>query len=521
MPNYNLGLSIESVKAITRMFLDIMIMWLLLYYAIKIVRNSSRTIQIFKGIILLLLVDGIAKFLGLSTVVWIADMFVNWGFLAVIIVFQPEIRSILERLGKSNVFSRILSLSGNEKEQLVDELVTATMLLSRDQVGALISLEQVHSLTDYIKTGTTINAVVSAELLTSLFVTTTPLHDGAVIIQGDRIACASAYFPPTNLELPTRYGARHRAAIGISEITDSVTIVVSEETGGVSIAEGGKIISVNRQQLKDYLMRVICGEETELRHSFGTVIPDFQKTIVDEALVADKKADTKFNTSMLSKLAIKKQLEAEEETEKETSSVSTTNSQTSVKEVVVETKVEPLKQIEPKRTGFLGGLFSKKTEHVVENEEKETHHEDEIKMPRRKEMPLPPVVESVVSEESKPLSSTESRLKDLQMQAAMRKQKEQEIRLRWQQEQQRRAEMETMLAKLKESPKDDVVETPSSTEETFNTGKIDLDKIIRFEEDGLGNQLEMLDRAIHQNNTSVSNVLDIKVAEDSRGSDND
>ncbi|MDI9518541.1 MAG: diadenylate cyclase CdaA, partial [Bacillota bacterium] len=257
MSNYNLTFTLEGILSITRMFLDIFIMWLLLYYTIKIIRNNARTSQIFKGIVSILLIDMFAKLLGLKTVEWLADTFVNWGFLAIIIVFQPEIRSLLERLGKTNVFSRITTLSGNEKEKLVDEIVTATMLLSRNQTGALISVEQSHSLNDFVKTGTPINSVVTAELLTSIFVTSTPLHDGAVIIQGDRIACASAYFPSTNLELPSKYGARHRAAIGISEITDSVTIVVSEETGSVSITEAGKIFTVNRRQLKDYLMRVI------------------------------------------------------------------------------------------------------------------------------------------------------------------------------------------------------------------------------------------------------------------------
>ena len=242
-------------------------MWLILYYVLRIVRNNSRTIQIFKGIVFVILADALAKLLGLKTIEYVTDMFINWGFLAIIIIFQPEIRSLLEKMGKSGVFSRITTLTGNEKENLVDQIVTAVMLLSQDQTGALISIEQSHSLEDYVATGTRLNSDVSAELLTSIFVTSTPLHDGAVIIQGDKIACASAYFPPTNLELPSRFGARHRAAIGISEITDAVTIVVSEETGTVSIAQSGKIFHVDRRQLRNFLMRIIVGEVTELRSS--------------------------------------------------------------------------------------------------------------------------------------------------------------------------------------------------------------------------------------------------------------
>ncbi|MCR4950650.1 MAG: diadenylate cyclase CdaA [Solobacterium sp.] len=247
------------------MFLDIFIIWLVIYYILRLVRNNSRTIQIFKGIILVVVIDALAKMLGLKTLEYLMDMFVNWGFLAVIIIFHPEIRSILERIGKSNVFSRITTLTGGEKENLVDNIVTAVMILSKNQTGALISIEQSHSLEDFVATGTRMNSDVTAELLTSIFVTTTPLHDGAVIIQGDKIACASAYFPPTNLDLPSRYGARHRAAIGISEISDAVTIVVSEETGAVSIAESGKLYPVSRNELRNYLLRVICGEITEVR----------------------------------------------------------------------------------------------------------------------------------------------------------------------------------------------------------------------------------------------------------------
>ena len=126
--------------------------------------------------------------------------------------------------------------------------------MSASKTGALISLEQGQDLSDYIKTGTSMNSIVSSELLCSIFQYGTPLHDGAVIIRGVRIACAAAYFPPTTKELPTSYGARHRAAVGISEITDSITIIVSEETGTISIAEAGELKSYTSEELRDYLM---------------------------------------------------------------------------------------------------------------------------------------------------------------------------------------------------------------------------------------------------------------------------
>ena len=264
MSVYSMNLTLANIRSIIVMILDIFVMWLIFYYALRLVRSNSRTIQIFKGIILIVVVDFLAKLLGLKTLQFFTDLFINWGFLAIIIIFQPEIREILERIGKNNVFSRITTLSGDEKENLVDQIVTAVMLLSKDQTGALISIEQSKPLDDFIATGIRLDSDVTAELLTSIFVTSTPLHDGAVIIQGDKIACASAYFPPTSEDVPSRFGARHRAAIGISEITDAVTIVVSEETGIVSIAERGRITPVNREELRKYLMRVICGEVTEV-----------------------------------------------------------------------------------------------------------------------------------------------------------------------------------------------------------------------------------------------------------------
>lgn len=320
MSNYNFTLTMENVRTITVMFLDILAMWFLLYYAIQLIRKSRKTVQIFKGILIVLVIDWGARFLGMLTLEYFANIFVNWGFLAIIIIFQEEIRGLLEGLGKSNVLSRISTLTGDEKENLVDQIVTATMLLSQDQTGALICIEQSHSLDDFIATGTPLNSDVSAELLTSIFVTSTPLHDGAVIIQGDKIACASAYFPPTNLDLPNRYGARHRAAIGISEITDAVTIVVSEETGAVSIAEGGVLTTVNKTQLRNHLLQVICGTETEVTSSRSTRKAAQEDARPRDVIIEDEKpvktvskkegtddSKTGSNTGLLKKLAVRRQ----------------------------------------------------------------------------------------------------------------------------------------------------------------------------------------------------------------------
>ena len=299
MPDYNINLTLQSIWETSRLFIDVLITWFVIYYAIKFVRNNARTIQIFKGIVLILAINGIAKVVGLKTVTYFSDTFINWGFLAVIIIFQPELRGMLERIGKSNAFSRISGLLSNEKEKLVEELYRAVLVLSDEKVGALISIEQSQSMQDYIKTGITINSAVSKELLTSIFITTTPLHDGAVIIQGDKIACASAYFPPTNAELPSRYGARHRAALGISEVTDALTIVVSEETSAISIAEKGKIFSVDEKQLKDYLRRVICNDEIEISDNTRQLSSLF---IIDDPEMEIEKEDETENRNLFTSL---------------------------------------------------------------------------------------------------------------------------------------------------------------------------------------------------------------------------
>ena len=291
MADYNINLTIQNIWEVFRVVIDIGIMWFVIYYAMKAIRNNSRTIQIAKGIIAIIVVNGVAKLLGLSTVTYFTDIFINWGLLACIIIFQPEIRALLEKIGKTNAFSKISSLLSNEKEKLVDQLYDATVTLSKQRVGALIAIEQSQSMQDYIKTGIQVNAEVSKELLCSIFMTTTPLHDGAVIIQGDKVACASAYFPPTNVNLSSRYGARHRAALGIAEVSDCLTIIVSEETSAISIAENSRIFSVDEKQLKEYLRRVICGDSTAIEKNSrrrNSLIEDNGEVIISEDKNAKK-----------------------------------------------------------------------------------------------------------------------------------------------------------------------------------------------------------------------------------------
>ena len=301
MADYNINLTIQNIWEVFRVVIDIGIMWFVFYYSMKAIKNNSRTIQIFKGIIAIVAINGISKLLGLSTVTYFTDIFINWGLLACIIIFQPEIRALLEKIGKSNAFSRISSLLTNEKEKLVDQLYDATIALSKQRIGALIAIEQSQSLQDYIKTGIQVNAEVTKELLCSIFMTTTPLHDGAVIIQGDKVACASAYFPPTNVNLSSRYGARHRAALGIAEVSDCLTIVVSEETSAISIAENGRIFSVDEQQLKEYLKRVICGDTTAIDKGSrrrNSLVEDDNSVVIEKI---NKNAESVRNFSLFKK----------------------------------------------------------------------------------------------------------------------------------------------------------------------------------------------------------------------------
>ena len=251
----------SDIRVILRLILDILVVWALIYSGLRIIRNNSRTIQIMKGILVIILVKVVSVTLGLKTLNYLIDEFLNWGVVAVLILFQPEIRSMLEKVGKTtSIFN--MNVSEEQYIHMIDELVDSCEKMSKSKTGALITIQQSQSLQDYIETGIKMNSEVSTELLSTIFQYGTPMHDGAVIIQGVKIACAAAYFPPTTKDLPSRYGARHRAAVGISEISDSITIIVSEETGNISIATRGQLTQYKPDGLKRFLSnRLIVKEE--------------------------------------------------------------------------------------------------------------------------------------------------------------------------------------------------------------------------------------------------------------------
>ena len=209
--------------------------------------KKSRAWTLFKGIAVLALCWLVAAVFDLNTILWIFRNTISVGIIAIIIIFQPELRRALEQLGKKNFIATLFDSSSSEKRErfttkTMNELIQAAFEMSKNKTGALIVIEQNVALGDYERTGIPIDAVVSSQLLVNIFEHNTPLHDGAVIMRNNRIVAATCYLPLSDsLEINKELGTRHRAGIGISEVSDSMTIIVSEETGDVSVAVGGEL----------------------------------------------------------------------------------------------------------------------------------------------------------------------------------------------------------------------------------------------------------------------------------------
>ena len=235
-------MSFDTILETIKKILDIAIVWLLIYTLLKNIKNNVKLSLLFKGILFIIIIKVIADWLGLVTVGLLLEYVIEWGPLALIIIFQPEIRSILEQIGKTQLLGRHKVLTVDEREKIVYEIISAVDSMRKSKIGALIVIERDVSLIDYINKATNLYAEISSELLVSIFFPNNPLHDGGVIIQGDKISCAGAVFPTSNsLKINKRLGTRHRAALGITEETDALAIVVSEETGRVSIAIKGEL----------------------------------------------------------------------------------------------------------------------------------------------------------------------------------------------------------------------------------------------------------------------------------------
>ena len=222
---------------------DVAIVYYVFYRLIVLIRDT-RAVQLIKGLAVLLGVTVISDRLGLWTLNWLLSRTIAAGFVAVPILFWPELRRALEHLGRSRILSKRFHLSSElpEKSRMASLVADAAGVLSQTRTGALIVIERETGLTEYTETGVAIDAVVSIALLTNTFVPNTPLHDGAVVIRHGRLAAAGCYLPlSANHNLDQELGTRHRAALGITEETDALAVVVSEETGGISLALGGRL----------------------------------------------------------------------------------------------------------------------------------------------------------------------------------------------------------------------------------------------------------------------------------------
>ena len=234
------------------------------FYEIMVWIRKTKAWILLKGIVAILVFMLIASVFNLDTILWIIKNVLSVGVLALVIIFQPELRKALEQIGKKNILSNILSLDSNKKvnerfsDKTINEFVKAAAELGRTKTGALIVIEQEYSLAEYIRTGIDVDAMISSQLLINIFEHNTPLHDGAVIVKGNRIVSATCYLPLSeNMELSKDLGTRHRAAVGISENTDAFTIIVSEETGKISVTEGGNLYrNISGDELKKMLIKV-------------------------------------------------------------------------------------------------------------------------------------------------------------------------------------------------------------------------------------------------------------------------
>ena len=239
---------------------EILIIAFLLYH-ILVWFKTTRAWTLFKGILVILVFILLAAIFQMNTILWIADKTINVGIIAILVIFQPEMRKALEQLGRKRFISTLFSFDNGKNtverysERTVNEMVKACYEMGKVKTGALIVIETDVQLGEYERPGIELDSILSSQLLINIFEKNTPLHDGAVIVRGDRVVSATCYLPLTDsLSISKDLGTRHRAAVGISEVSDSLTIVVSEETGKVSIAMGGELYrNVDAEFLKNKL----------------------------------------------------------------------------------------------------------------------------------------------------------------------------------------------------------------------------------------------------------------------------
>ena len=231
--------------------IEIIIISVLIYYMLVWIKDT-RAWMLLRGILVILAFVLLAVLFEMNTIVWIADKLFNVAMIAVVVIFQPEMRKALENLGRKNVLAFLFSFdsskedTGKFSDKTINEMVKACYEMGKVKTGALIVVEDEIVLSEYERTGIAVDGILTSQLLINIFEKNTPLHDGAVIVRGDRVVAATCYLPLSdNLSISKDLGTRHRAALGISESTDSLTVVVSEETGRVSLAERGSLRRIN------------------------------------------------------------------------------------------------------------------------------------------------------------------------------------------------------------------------------------------------------------------------------------
>lgn len=230
--------------------IDVGIVSFIIYKMILLVRGT-RAVQLLKGIFVLVAVWAISTWFNLYTLKWLMNQMFTWGIFAVLIIFQPELRRVLEQLGRGKLFARSYSLDRDVVNDQIDGVIKAIRFMASRKIGALIVFERSTGLNELIESGIQMESKITSELLINIFTPNTPLHDGAVIIRGNQIMAAGCYLPLSeNPFISKELGTRHRAAIGVSEVTDAISVTVSEETGQVSLSLGGMIVrDINDESL--------------------------------------------------------------------------------------------------------------------------------------------------------------------------------------------------------------------------------------------------------------------------------
>lgn len=267
-----LGAFYESVlKQISMLrvtdIIDILIVTFLVYKGLKFIRDT-RTVQLLKGIVVLIVVMQASYFLNLHTVYYLLSNAMQLGFIAILIVFQPELRRALEQLGRTSMgqwFNFEEQNNAAEIENMISEIVKSCMSMSKSKIGALIVIEREIKIGDIIGTGIKLHSDITSELLINIFIPKTPLHDGALVIRNGRIEAASCFLPLSqNPNLSKELGTRHRAGVGISEESDAVVVIVSEETGNISLALGGELfVKLSADGLKNRLSKLLVENKKE------------------------------------------------------------------------------------------------------------------------------------------------------------------------------------------------------------------------------------------------------------------